>query len=244
MRFSVLTVCLALLLSGCSSDSPSGVEVVAAEVAGQKVQAFTPKKAATSPVLVIVMHGVGGAELLLSKSPRKDSYAEYARHGAVVVTSAAHGDAWGSAASERDYVALAAWATGRWHPRWTVLIGESMGGLVALRAMADRAIPNVSAWVGISPVTDLGVMAASATYRPMIDAAHTDWQPVAPRRLPKGVPYRLFVSPTDHVVEPAENGAAYARSGAAAGLDMQAVDCPGGHVSAECYADAMPTVLS
>lgn len=202
--------------------------VVSERIGGQPAIVATPR-AATRKV-VVVAHGYRrDAWTMLAHMPRLAG--ALLAHGYTVVTSDAHGNAWGNPASRRDYVRLAREMRRRGMDRVYVL-ARSMGGLATLRAM--RRIHPV-AWAGIYPACNL---ASLWRFRARIARAYRLpwWRVVGLRRMspirPRGVagmPMIFWASDDDTVVDKGLNTDRCAAAARRAGADVTVVPTRGEH---------------
>lgn len=82
-----------------------------------------------------------------------------------------------------------------------VVVSLSMGAVSGLNIVAQDAIPHLSAWVGISPVTNLAAMDAQKAWKGPISTALTPSQvkqlnPMT-LNLPSTVPLTIYSGSTD-----------------------------------------------
>lgn len=243
-----LLAAAAAVLVGCSAAPPASDPAPATPAPGLgEVVLDTPavpggaaavrarESTATSRPLVLWLHGSGADQ----DDPVTGSGAAFTAalldRGYVVASAAAGGNAWGGPVSQEAYRALAAAASARWSTGPVVLLSISMGGVVGLDLLADRAVPGTVGWLGISPVTDLG--AARERFSRGIDAALTPEQVLAldPSRVPPerftGLGMTLYAADDDDRVVPAEQAAPFAARVPQVSLRT----CHGGHVAASCF---------
>lgn len=134
------------------------------------------------------------------------------------------------------------------------LMGESMGGLVSLNLLGQRAIPNVAGYVGIYPLTSLeaayatssgwatqirtnyGIAANGSDY----DAKTAGYSPIKrPASDYQGVPMRFYASPGDAVVSKAANTDAFAARVAGVTPEATVVATTGDHGDVSNFTTAM-----
>jgi pimeloyl-ACP methyl ester carboxylesterase len=169
--------------------------------------------------LALFLHGFGGDEHSLLV-PKRERVAEaLLADGYTVGAALAGGNAWGDAATVRDYGTFARSLMRRYDLHSVYLIAESMGGLAGMQ-LAGR-LPQTKALAGIYPVCDLRTMTHhSRRFTTAIEAA---WRGRSARAVspvtPAGVPMRVWASAADTVVARATNGAACVWRARAAGTD-------------------------
>jgi pimeloyl-ACP methyl ester carboxylesterase len=201
------------------------------EVAGQATYVLANDQPGPRDV-VLYMHGYGSSREAVTFHNQHEFTQDLVDDGFVVASSDAHGDAWGSKASQADYLALYRHLEQRFEVEDVVIVSESMGGIAGLNIAADRAIPELVGWVGISPVVDLQAAAESG---PLVEPIREDVpagqiEDVDPARLESiPVPVWVVVSKDDTYV-PASSGEMFARR-----VGGEVVYCDGGHVAADCY---------
>lgn len=161
--------------------------------------------------LVLYVHSFTTDRSAITYHQRKAFTEALLGRGFVVLSSDAHGDAWGDPASQADYVSLAAAGTARFGALPTFIVSESMGGVAGLDLVANHAIPRLRGWVGIVPVVDLLAADRKAGFRASIAKAYKGDPPAAasPANLPAAdlasTPLRFYLSQGDAVVPPAQH---------------------------------------
>lgn len=178
------------------------------------------------------MHGYGASHEAVTFGNQHAFTQELIDLGFVVASSDAHGNAWGSEASQADYLALYRHVQDRFEVEDVVIVSESMGGIAGLNIAADGAIPELVGWVGVSPVVDLQAAAESG---PLVEPIREDVpagqiESVDPARIESiPVPVWVVVS-TDDTYVPASSGEEFASR-----VGGKVMYCEGGHVAADCY---------
>lgn len=135
----------------------------------------------------------------------------------------AGGDAWGDLASVKAYREAITWASRTAGTDQLVLVGQSMGGLASLQLADD--LPDVAAWVGLSPVCNLASVAPGFTDAPEEPAERLS--PVAGDY--DGLPMLWFTSDNDTVVPRDSNTDVCSAEAADAGAEVEVVDVIGEH---------------
>lgn len=189
---------------------------------GQPVMLAVPPR--PSGRLVIWSHGRGGDEnqpLVQRASIRlRDALL---KDGFMIAGSAAHGSAWGNDASVNDLIDLQRWARTQEPVTDTVVVGQSMGSLAALRA---APLLYASTFIGIYPVCDLDSVSAEF---PNEVHPTPDLSPVPLTTAWRGRRVLLLASPADTIVPKATNSDACARQARAAGAHVTEVATRGDH---------------
>jgi len=237
-RLSLLVVlALASFAAGCGGeeDDRSQDETIERfDVRRQAAVVLKPGRP-TSKV-VIYVHGAGERIANAFREPRKDPiFRTLLDAGYAIAMTDAHGDNWGSAAGERDQVALAA-ALGERGLRDVYVLALSMGGFNGLQLLDDVA---VKAWAGIFPACDLRSVYALGLYRGQIRAAYgrtgrrlgdaiarrspVDFDP------PDGMPMRFWASADDRVIPTRQNTEACAELARRRGADVVVTPTRGDH---------------
>ena len=187
--------------------------------------------------LVIVLHGLGGSAGLVEEPKAAAFTRRLVADGFVVAASDAHGDAWGDAASQADYVRLHQWVAQRFDIDRTVLVSSSMGAIAGLQLAAHRDVPRLAGWVGVSPVIDLPGAARSGPLRDDVDLSPEQLRALDPSRVPgralRGLPMAVVISPADGVVSVPAAERFARRTGA------RLVTCSGGHAAEDCFRAAV-----
>lgn len=208
---------LALALAGCGGDDPPP----ATERADGKIERFTVRgqpavlirPTQRTPKVVVYTHGSGENVENIFRDPKKEPiFNALLNAGYAVATTDAHGDNWGSPASERDQLALVTALRER-DLRDVYVLALSMGGFNGLQLLDD--VP-VRAWAGIFPACDLRSVYDLGLYPGQIRTAYdragrrlgdaiarrspVDFEPPA-----NGLPMRFWASPDDRVIPKREN---------------------------------------
>jgi pimeloyl-ACP methyl ester carboxylesterase len=236
-------------LAGCSgsaAESPETVgpteaaeTVLELEIGGQKALAFVPPQDLAG--LVIYAHGVGDDHDVLSLDDKRVEIVDrLLADGYVVAASDAHFDAFGNAASQQDYVALAEELTQRYGTSRTFLIAESMGGVAALQLLASDRIPDLLGVAAISPLVDPRVLEGTDLEEPVL-AAYGGEFPTGtdnPAQLPadayEGANLRFYLAAEDTVTVSAVNADPLAERLRDV-ANVSVVDCDGEHVDSSCF---------
>ena len=240
---------VALAVAGCDGSraqqepgarTDEGPRTEELTVGGQPAVAIVP--ATPNPRgLVIYLHGYGGDHLSLQRGDDEGRVAQrLVADGYVVAASDAHGDAWGNAASQQDYVDLAAELTRRYATPRTFLWAESMGTLAALHLLAGDRIPGLAGLAAVCPLTDLGFV-VDGQFQLLVRQAYGGRLPTGtqdPAQLPaedfRGDHIRFYVASHDQTVPTELNAGPFtARVGSVA--DVSTVPCQGGHIDPSCF---------
>ena len=146
------------VVTGCgggdTSPSPGRAagDIERLTVAGQAAVVITPT--AKTQRVVVYVHGSGESVENIFRDPRKEAiFDTLLGAGYAIAATDAHGDNWGSAAGERDQLALVEALRERGLGDLYVL-ALSMGGFNGLQMLDD--VP-VRAWAGIFPACDLAL---------------------------------------------------------------------------------------
>jgi hypothetical protein len=219
MRRVWWSIALGVALAGCDAPlddrGPCGLTREVLEIDGQRGLLLLPPGLdddAGAP-LVIYHHGRGEDWDTIEAGLLAPQFScALGASGYMVASSHAHGDNWGSEPAIADYVALYATIAARRRVRGVMFISVSMGGLTGLVTLGRGLIPDVRAWAGIYPVTNLGhVYFDDDRYSRQIERAY-DGHP-APEQDPmtidpaafRGVPMLIWASPEDTRVSTADN---------------------------------------
>lgn len=165
-----------------------------------------------TPKVVVYTHGSGERVDNIFRDPKKEPvFNTLLNAGYAVATTDAHGDNWGSAASERDQLALVRELRERDLAEVYVL-ALSMGGFNGLQLLDDV---SVKAWAGIFAACDLRSVYELGLYPGQIRTAYDRTGPrlgdAMARRSPvdfdppDGLPMRFWASPGDRVIPKPEN---------------------------------------
>ena len=205
-----------LLVAGCGGDDPApspgraDAKIERFTVRGQPAVLFVPTE--KTPKVVVYTHGSGERVENIFRDPKKEPvFNTLLNAGYAVATTDAHGDNWGSAASERDQLALVR-ALRRRGLGEVYVLALSMGGFNGLALLDD--VP-VKAWAGIFPACDLRSVYELGLYPGQIRTAYDRTGPrlgdAMARRSPvgfdppDGLPMRFWASPDDRVIPKREN---------------------------------------
>ncbi len=132
--------------------------------------------------------------------------------GYMIAASHAHGNNWGSEQAVADYVKLYRAIAAQRRIRGVMFLSVSMGGLTGLVTLARGLIPDVRAWAGIYPVTNLGYAyfederttgQVEKAYRGP-PSPEQDPSVIDPARF-RGIPMLIWASDEDTRVPMAEN---------------------------------------
>lgn len=207
----------AALLSCSPVDArgPCGLTRELLVIGGQDALILTPpglEPEAEAP-LVIYHHGRGEDwNAIESRNNLLSTMCALGAAGYVIAGSHAHGNNWGNQEAIDDYVALHDMIAAERPIRDVMFLSVSMGGLSGLVTLARGVIPDVRAWIGIAPVTNLGYFYFDDDeIRPQVEAAYGG--PPDPEHDPmaldpavfRGVPMLLWASYEDETVPRTEN---------------------------------------
>jgi alpha-beta hydrolase superfamily lysophospholipase len=209
------------------------------EIGGQDALAMVP---AQDPIgLVIYAHGVGDDHDVLSMDEKHIEVTErLLAEGYVVAASDAHFDAFGNAASQQDYVALALELAQRYGTSRTFFIAESMGGVAALQILAGDRIPDLLGVAAISPLVDPRVLEGTDLEEPVLAAYGGEFPTGAdnPAQLPadayEGANLRFYLAAEDSVTVSAVNSDPLVERLRDV-ANVSVVDCDGEHVDSSCF---------
>ena len=231
-----------LAVAGCGGASkpapqdPLRGQIDRFEVDAQPSVLITPEPRTAR--VVVYTHGSGETVETIFRDPAKQPlFRALLRAGYAIAATDAHGDNWGSPASERDTVALAGELRRR-GLRDVYVLALSMGGFNGLQLVArDRA---VKAWAGIFPACDLRSVYAVGLYpgqirrayhraaKGTVDAALRGRSPTAVEP-PPGLPMRFWASPEDRVIPKRQNTDACAALARRAGARVRVTTTRGDH---------------
>lgn len=228
---------LALALTACAGTSLEieRASVTRPRVPGGAAVVVAPEGPGPHPVALYV-HGLRMKESQLLVE-RREFVQGLVDQGFIVAAAYAEGPAWGSRASQAAYLSLYE-AVARTHlVDRVVVVSESMGGVAGLGLVSSGRIPDLAAWVGVSPVTNLGWAAASPVLAESVAAALTpeDVERLDPMAMEGGldVPLVVYATPDDPVVDTTENAQRFAEH---FGAELR--ECAGGHVAPDCFRPA------
>lgn len=186
--------------------------------------------------VVVYTHGSGERVENIFRDPKKEPiFNALLNEGYAIATNDAHGDNWGSAASERDQRALVEEVRRRGLGDVYVL-ALSMGGFNGLGLLDDV---SVRAWAGIFPACDLRSVYDLGLYPGQIRSGYdrtgrrlgdaiarrspVDFDP------PDGLPMRFWASPGDRVIPKRENTDACAALARERGAKVAVTTTTGDH---------------
>lgn len=207
----------------------------------------TTGKPTTATGLVIYHHGAGETVVHVVTNPLTDASITAIRAaGYMVASSTAHGDNCGNAASLADYVELYRYCADVWKINRVMCIGQSMGSLPALSAVASKTIP-IKGYLGIYPVCSLLYFYestySSGAFPTMIKSAYgiagdgsdyaaktTGYDPMLVTASKyAGVRMRFYASASDLVVGKSENSDAMATLVTGYATEFEVIACSGNH---------------
>lgn len=231
----VLLVILALMLStACSAGDAERYDYFRITVAGQETLGVSIKDAMVRGVIVY-FHGAGTDEFVIAADESHQNLVNSLVHaGFAIVSSEAHGDSWGSRASQEAYLALAGVATNHYHTENLYFLAEDMGSLAAVKLMALAPTARIRGLAAINPVLDLARVAPED--QAAVEASYRDrpLDPENPMTLPPSVfadrKMMFFVDSSDHRA-PADVNARAFSARFAPPAEVTIVDCVG---AADC----------
>lgn len=233
VRLGFLAVVLAVALSSCGSGPGAGKAKTLGgtlehlKVGGQTVVLAHPKRPTSKVVLYI--HGADetadGAFTDVENAP---VFTVLLRGGYAIAADQAHGNAWGNAASQRDYETLRS-VLRRRGLRDVYVLAQSMGGFNGLR-LAQGA----KAWAGIYPACNLQAMHRQPGFREPIEQAYGPALAAALREGPvragrRGLAMHFWASPDDSVVPKRSNTDRCAAAARARGARVTVTTTRGDH---------------
>lgn len=200
-------------------------------VDGQPAVLLTPEP--RTPKVVVYTHGSGETVETIFRDPAKRQiFRTLLSNGYALAATDAHGDNWGSPASERDQLGLVSELRRRGFTDLYV-IALSMGGFNGLQLLDE--VP-VKAWAGIFPACDLASVISVGIYPGQIRAAYdTSARDAALRRSPiavdppAGLPMRFWASPEDRVIPKARNTDVCAELARRHGANVEVTTTSGDH---------------
>ncbi len=188
--------------------------------------------------LVVYFHGLDRSESILElDNAHKELTTTLANAGYAVVSSNAGGNAFGSPASQRNYVALAFDSARHYGTSNVFFIAESMGTVAAINLMAGTGNTGlqVQGMAAINPL--LNVYSLGPEYQRIAEDANPEMRASNPLDLPletmRGKNLRFYVTPADQLVSTADNSVAFERKfGSVANISV--VKCSGEHMDPSC----------
>ena len=215
--------------------------VVEDTLLGQRVLSVTSTRPVTGPrPVALMLHGAGHDHRVPVEQAAQQFTQELIDAGWIVAASDAGGDAWGAPPSQRAYLDLLDHLRSQYPVDGVVLVSMSMGGVAGLNLVADRAVPDLLGWVGITAVTNLRAMAADPRFTGYVEAALDDAQVARldPLTLPAqrlaGVPLIAIASPADPWTPPGEQLTPFVAHMSDVN-PVQVLECRDGHVGVDCY---------
>lgn len=229
-RVAAALVAMLLLTTGCSAGETERYDYFRVTVAGQETLGVALKDTMVRGVIVY-FHGSGTDEFAMTADePRKKLVNALVTAGFAIVSSEAHGDAWGSNESLKAYLALAGTATDHYQTENVYFLAEDMGTLAAVKLMALGPTPRVRGLAAINPVLDL--TGVSPEYQAAVASSYRDRpleseNPMAlPRNTFAGRRMMFFVDPADSRAPAEANARAFGQRFAPP-ADLAIVDCSG-----------------
>jgi pimeloyl-ACP methyl ester carboxylesterase len=130
---------------------------------------------------VVMFHGNGSNENIFSDNAgQQPAYTAFLNAGYIMISSAytAASSTWGAQASLDAYYAAAQYARDHYNISSIGFYANSMGGIESLLALAERRIPGVSWWVGMSATYSLldnyTDQSVTTPFTSIIDTAYGD----------------------------------------------------------------------
>ncbi len=212
-------------------------------VSGQNIRIALPRDYDSRiPVpLVLYAHGSGQTATAPTSDGGGGIYRSLVTNGFAVASSDQHGINWGNQASVDDLVDLYRYILARHAVGPVILMGQSMGGLSSLLALAERRIPGVVGWLGVYPVTNLRSMFDGGFTQQVRNAYSlaNDGEYAAktaghdPNLMDagafRGVPMRFYASPADTLVPKATNTDLFAAKVATLAPEATVITASGEH---------------
>lgn len=233
----LLTVLLAISVS-CSTESAEQYDYFRVTVDGQPTLGISAKSILVRAV-VIFFHGTGASEFAMtSDKAHVDLTASLVNAGFAVVSSSAGGDAWGNAASQRNYLYAGGTAAMHYGTENIYFLAEGMGAIAAANLLSSGPTLRVRGFAAINPIFDLADLAPQ--YRSVVAETYPNGsaQSVNPVTLPlEGFlrrSMRFYVSPDDAVVSADANARAFGDRLATV-ADVSIVECSGPQGDASCF---------
>jgi pimeloyl-ACP methyl ester carboxylesterase len=233
----LLTVVLGAAVA-CSADKPESYDYFRVTVDGQQTLGISAKNALVRAV-VVFFHDAGTNEFAMAATQnRRDFTGKLVNAGFAVVSSYASGDAWGNAASQRNYVYVGGIAAGHYGTENIFFLADGMGAVAAANLLATGPSARVRGFAAINPILDLSDVAAR--YKSAVASAYPDGPTTAPNPMAMpvedfaGKKMRFYLSPADSIV-PADANARAFEARFASVADISIVECAGPHGDASCF---------
>lgn len=236
----VLVLCVVMVSATACGDRQKGVEYeyLRLTVDGQETLGIAGKDKLIRAV-VVYFHDAGDDEFAMTADePHAKLTSALVNAGFAVVASRASGDAWGNAASQRNYIYVGGTAAQHYRTENVFFLADGMGAIAAANLLAAGPTVRVRGFAAINPVFDLKAVAPqyeSAVAKMYPDASIHEVNPMAlPFNAFKGKSMRFYVSPDDQVVRSDANARAFAaRFGSVS--DIAVVECASKDGNAACY---------
>lgn len=208
-----------------------GLDLVLAEP-----PSFSPRRPAD---IVVFFHGAGSDQWDAMNSLGTPVVAEFLRRGYVVVADNLAGTSYGNPPSMRRAAELGRWITSRYRVRSTLTYSMSMGAMTSLDVAMRGNLPKLRAWIGTSPICNLGAAWSSPYFA---EGARSAWVNQPEAEIADGDPMRtsriaaldglamLFVySPADAMVPDWQHARACGERAAVAGAKVSYLRTSGAH---------------
>lgn len=203
-----------------------------------------PYNAANPTHVVIFIHAAGGDRQQPLDFRAINVVTDLLNAGYLVFCTDSTARNWGNQTGIDDNEDLYNYAAANYNLDQTFLLSASMGGLVGLTGIAQDIWPNLAAWAGVYPVTNLADMYADATFTGQINTAYgiTGSSPNTYAEKTSGydpnlrsgadfagVPMRMYASASDTTVDKTNNADAFRTLVLAHVPEVTVVVCSGDH---------------